>query len=72
MKSKFEFMTTRTDVNSGNWLSRFSEAELTYWNALSQSEKDWWLKNTKPENRQKAIQIRLANIDVRIEQAVLI
>jgi hypothetical protein len=38
-------------MESENWLKYLTKSELERWESKSQSDKDWWYANTKPEDR---------------------
>jgi hypothetical protein len=62
-------MSTKDRVSV--WFSQLSEAERACWNAMPQPVKQQWLKTIRPENIQRALQMRLSIIDTKIDQHVL-
>lgn len=38
-------------MESEDWLKHLTKPELDRWESKSQSDKDWWYANTKPEDR---------------------
>jgi hypothetical protein len=44
-------MSSDSETNPNDWLTRLTSIELAWWEAKPQPDKEWWYANTKPEDR---------------------
>jgi hypothetical protein len=46
--------------NENDWLSQITPIERAHWDAKSQSTKDWWYANTKPDARGQILRTEIS------------
>lgn len=56
-------MSNTINTQTQDWLNLLTDVELAHWEAKSQSEKDWYLEHTQPENRKGIFQTELKGLE---------